>query len=70
MTQNNSYRDDILDTSHRNPSMITKRNLRKEFSWIQVLIMKLRKYASIERDGYFQIYDKDGELHLPDTIHR
>ena len=22
--------------------------------------MKLRKYASIERDGYFQIYDKDG----------
>ena len=23
--------------------------------------MKLRKYASIERDGYFQICDKDGK---------
>jgi hypothetical protein len=22
--------------------------------------MKIRKYASIEKDGYFQIYEKDG----------
>ena len=23
--------------------------------------MKLRKYATIERDGYFEIYDRDGK---------
>ena len=68
MTVNNLLQDDILDNG-KDEEYDNEEKPKKSFSWIQVLIMKLRKYASIERDGYFQIYDKDGNPYLSNTIH-